>query len=423
MSDEHNHPESARPGIGRTLAICAVLLAAGAATLWLIFNTEPGAEREDAVRQTAMLVDVTRPESGAFRPVIQALGSVRPAQEVALRSRVSGEVTELSPHLVPGGFVKAGETLLRIEDADYRNTLLQRQSELEQAIAALELEQGRALQAEREYRELKADRGEELQPANLALVLREPQVRSAEAVVTAARAAEAQARLNLERTTLRAPFDAQVVSRTINLGSQISAGEALAQLVGLDEYWVEATVPLDKLRWLVFSDRDRAEHGEGGSPVLVHHRNAWPEDEVREGVLDQLVGQLEAGTRLARVLVVVKDPLSRQPANEGKPSLIIGAFVDTRIEGREITGALKLPREYIRQGDTVWLVREGALAIQPVDVVFQDATYAYIGEGLSAGDQVITTNLATVKEGIRLRLRTAGVSTGAGSGNDRVADS
>ncbi len=405
-SQEHHNPQVG--GLGRTLIVCAVLLAAGAAALWVIFNTEPGAEREDAVRQSAMGVDVTTPEAGTFRPVIQALGSVRPAQDVELRPRVSGEVVELSPHLAPGGFVKAGEVLLRIDAADYRNTLLQRQSELEQAIAALEQENGRALQAEREYRDLKADRGENLDPANLSLMLREPQRRAAEAQVNAARAAEAQARLDLERTEVRAPFDAQVVSRTVNLGSQVSSGETLAELVGLEAYWVEATVPLDQLRWLVFSDRDDETLGEGGSPVLIRHRTAWPEGQVREGTLDQLVGRLEAGTRLARVLVVVSDPLARQPENRDKPSLIIGAFVETRIEGREITGALKLPRELIRQGDTVWLVREGALAIQPVEVVFQDATHAYIGEGLAAGDQVITTNLATVKDGIRLRLRTAG---------------
>lgn len=406
MSDNTENRGSGGPGLGRTLLICAALLLVGAAGLFLIFNTEPEADRETAVRQSAMLVDVTTPESGTFRPVIEALGSVSPAQEVLLRPRVSGEVVELSPRLVPGGFVRAGEVLLRIDDADYRNVLLQRQSEREQAVAELELERGRKLQAEREYRELKADRGEALESDNLALALREPQLRAAEARVKAARAAEAQAQLDLERTVVRAPFDAQVVSRSVNLGSQVSTSETLAQLVGLEEYWVEATVPLDQLRWLVFSDREAADAG--GSPVLIRHRTAWPQGQVREGTLDQLVGQLEGGTRLARVLVVVPDPLARLPENEGLPSLIIGAFVETRIEGREISGALKLRRELIRQDDTVWLMREGALAIQPVEIVFQDAQFAYVGAGLAPGDQVVTTNLATVKDGIRLRLRTAG---------------
>jgi len=387
--------------LGRTLFVCAALLLVGGGLLWVIFSNQPVAERETAVRQSAMLVDVVAPEVGDFRPVIRALGTVRPAQEVALRPQVAGQVEWLSPRLVPGGFVKAGDPLVRIERADYQNTLLQRQSELEQAEAELELERGRREQAEREYRELQRDRNRELAPENLALVLRKPQLRSAQARVTAAQAALAQARLALDRTEVRAPFDAQVIDRNVNLGSQLTTGEPVASLVGLDEYWVEATVPLDRLRWMVFSGGDAA----GASPVLIRHEGAWPKNSYREGWLDQLVGELEGATRLARVLVVVEDPLAREPAHDGQPSLIIGAFVDTQIEGREISGAFKLPRNTLRQNDTVWLMRENLLVIQTVEVAFEDADYAYITDGLTATDRVVTTNLATVKEGLRLRLR------------------
>ncbi|MEJ2534570.1 MAG: HlyD family efflux transporter periplasmic adaptor subunit [Gammaproteobacteria bacterium] len=243
-------------------------------------------------------------------------------------------------------------------------------------------------------------------------MLREPQLKSAEARVRAARAAEAQARLDLERTVVRAPFDAQVLERTVNLGSQVAAGEPLAELVGVDRYWVEATVPLDKLRWLVFADGDTTD----GSTVLIRQRTAWPPGQVREGVLHKLVGELEGGTRLARVMIAIDDPLGRYADNVGQPPLIIGAFVETRMEGRELTGALKLARELVRKDDTVWLMRDGALAIQPVNVVFRDAVYAYIDDGLAASDQVVSTNLATVRDGLRLRLR-----TGGGSNRDAAA--
>ncbi|MEE4172727.1 MAG: efflux RND transporter periplasmic adaptor subunit [Xanthomonadales bacterium] len=389
---------------GKTLLLSAAIVLSGAALLWVIFNTEPTTEREDAVRQTAMPVDVITPETGTFRPTIEALGQVRPVQALELRPQVGGLIIELSPQLEPGNFVRAGDVLLRIEDADYRNLLLQRESELLQAQAELDIERGRQVQAEREYRELKRDRGEALSRDNLSLVLREPQLRSAEARVRAAQAAEAQARLNLERTVIRAPFDAQVLARSANLGSQVANGEPLAELAGIDRYWVEASVPLDMLRWLVFASDDGSE----GSLVRVRHRTAWGPDQFREGRLQKLVGELEGETRLARVLVAVDDPLARRPEHAEQPSLIIGAFVEAQIAGREIVGALKLPRALLRQNDTVWLMREGALAVQPVSVVFQDADAVYVDSGLKPGDQVVTTNLATVRDGIRLRLRSAG---------------
>jgi RND family efflux transporter MFP subunit len=385
-----------------TLVVCAALVVAGALLLLLIFNTEPVAERETAVRQTASLVDVVSPEAGSFRPQIEVLGVVRPAQSLDLRPRVSGAVEMLSPALQPGAFVSQGDVLLRIEDADYRNLLLQREGELQQARAELEIEQGRQEIAERDYRALQR----ELAADNRALVLRQPQLRSAEASVKAAEAAAGQAQLNLDRTVITAPFDAQVMERNVDLGSQVTPGDSLARLVGVERYWVEATVPLDRLRWLEFNDGAAADgQAAGGSPVEIRHRAAWGNQPLRRGYLDQLIGELDGGTRMARVLVVVDDPLGLEAPADALPPLIIGGFVEATIQGREIDAALRLPRDTVRQDDTVWLLRDGALAITPVDIVFQDAGHAYIAGGLAADDLVVTTNLTTVRNGLALRQR------------------
>jgi RND family efflux transporter MFP subunit len=378
-----------------TLLLCAALVAAGGIALWVIFNTEPEVRRESAVRETAMLVEVERVETGNFRPRIQAMGTVRPAREVILRPRINGEVKAIADAFVPGGEVAAGEVLLRIDDADYRVLLEQRESERQQALAELEIENGRQGIALRDYRQLNKD----LEPDNRALVLREPQLRSAEAAVRSATAAVEQARLDLERTTVRAPFHAQILTRDVNLGSQLSAGDALARLVGVETYWVETTLPLDRLRWLSFGD------GDGASPVTIRHRSAWPENEYRRGYLFRLIGELEGDTRMARVLIAVDDPLGRAT---GGPQLIIGSFVESLIEGRELRDVARVPRDLIRKGDTVWLMRDGRLAIQPVDIAFLDNDYAYVRAGLAADDRIVTTSLATVRDGIALRLKPEG---------------
>lgn len=389
-----------------TLLICAAIAAVGAAALVLIFSTEPTPQRETAVRQTAMLVDVTTPEAGTFRPVIEALGTVVPARDITLRPRVSGQVVEISEQFTPGGFVREGETLLRIEQADYTNALQQRQAELAQARADLEMEQGQAAKAKQDYESL----GRELPPERRALVLRLPQLHAAEAALQSAQAAVEQAELDLARTTIDAPFDAHVLTRQVNVGSQVSVGDALARLVGVDTYWVEATIPVDKLRWLDFADGDQGET----SSVQVRNRTAWPADVYREGYLYRLVGELEANTRLARVLVAVPDPLVRASNDPDTPRLIIGAFVESRIQGRPIENVVRLDRDYLRKDDTVWLMRDGKLAVEPVDVVFKDNRYAYVRGGLDAGDRVVTSSLATVKEGSSLR-------TSAAPGSDDVS--
>lgn len=382
-----------RSGLLKTVLVCAVLIAVGIALLFVIYNTEPTARRDGAVRQSASLVDVIRAERGNFRPTIEAMGTVRPAREIALSARVQGEIESLSDQFVPGGFVEAGEVLVTIDAEDYQVALEQSRSALEQAIAELEIERGERSAAEAEYRQF--DR--ELPPERRSLVLREPQGRSARARVDSARADVRQAELNIDRTTVEAPFDAHVLSRDVNLGSQVSPGASLGRLVGLDTYWIEATLPVRELQWLTLPEGDAP-----GSSVVVRNRNAWPEGATRSGSVFRLIGALEGQTRLARVLIAVENPLARD-TDEALPRLMLGEYVTSRIEGRELRNVVRLDRAYIREDDTVWLMVDGRLEIRPVNVVFEDDRYAYIDEGLSEEEDVVTTRLATVQEGLRLR--------------------
>ena len=363
----------------------------------LIFSTEPTATRGGATRQTAMLVDVTEVQRDTYRPVIQAVGTVVPSQDITLSPRVSGEIIERSPSFTPGGYVEKGDTLLQIDPADYRNTLQQRRSELNRALSDLKVEMGRQEAAMEEYRLY----GDTLSEQNRSLVLREPQLESVKASVQSARAAVEQAELNLQRTTIRAPFDAQILDRNVNVGSQVAPGDDLGRLVGVDSYWVEASVPLSKVRWLNFSE----DGGQRGSEVRVRNRTAWPEGEFRRGYLDQLVGALEGQTRMARVLVTVPDPRGYQSGSANRPSLMVGSFVEANMEGKELAEVVRLDRDYLREDETVWVMHDGKLQIREVDIVFQDARYAYISSGLQDGDQVITTNLSTVTEGAPVRTQ------------------
>ncbi|MEE4637114.1 MAG: efflux RND transporter periplasmic adaptor subunit [Wenzhouxiangella sp.] len=387
-------PKQSRGALGRTALICALLLAAGAATLFVIFNTEPTAQRDGAVRQSASLVDVTQGEFGSFRPVIAAMGTVRPAREIALSARVEGAILELHEAFVPGGFVEAGQQLVRIDEADYRVALQRSRTALEQALASLEIEQAERSAAAANYQRLER----ELPPEQRALVLREPQGRAARASVDAARADVEQAELNLSRTRVEAPFDAHVLTRDINLGSQVGPGTSLGRLVGLDTFWVEATVPVSRLPWLAIPDGDAA-----GSSAVIRNRTAWPANAARDGEVFRLISELEGATRLARILIAVDDPLARD-GDPAMPRLMLGEYVEARIEGREISDVVRLERQYIRADNTVWLMVDGSLVIRPVSVVFQDERYAYIDEGLAADDRVVTTRLATVREGLRLRV-------------------
>lgn len=388
-------PERGKAGPLKTVFVSLMIVLVGIALIWLIFKTEPTASRKDTARETAMLVDIQTVNRGRYTPTVEVMGQVVPAREITLGSRVGGEVIEQADAFTPGRRVEKGAELLRIDPADYEATLLQRRSELQQAKADLELEQGQQTVARQEFELL----GEDIEAVNDALILRKPQLEQAKARVAAAEAALQQARLDLARTRIRAPFPAQVLSREVTLGSQVSAGQSLGRLVGTGQYWVEATVPLSKLRWLTFD----ADPDSPGAPVNLHHDTVWPAGQTRDGRLAQLVGELDDNARMARVLITVDDPLALNQF-KGEPSLILGAFVRAEIEGRALDDVVRLERDRVRRNNTVWVMEDRKLAIREVEIAFRDDEYAFIRTGLESGDQVITNNLSSVVSGARLRL-------------------
>lgn len=376
----------------RTLLISAAILAAAGALVALIYLTEPAVEREAAVKRTAMLVEVTAPEQGSFQPTLVTLGQVRASQDIQLEPRVSGRVIEITDAFVPGRVVSAGEVLVRLDPADARNALAQRRSALRQAEAALSLEKGRQVVARVERDQISGA----LSADQESLILREPQLASAEASVEAARAAVRQAELELARAAVTAPFDALVVDRAASVGAEVSPGEALGQLIGVDRFWVELTLPVRQLKHLP------APGSALDAPVQIRDRAAWAPDEARAGRLDGVVRQLDAQTRLARLLAVIDDPLALSDQTTGPP-LMAGAWVEVQVPTAALDDVVRIPRGLLRKGDTVWTLDDGELRILDVTVVLEDATHAYLSGGLPADAAVVITDLATVRDGAPLR--------------------
>lgn len=385
------------------LITCAIILLTGVVVVYLIFNTEPTAQRSGATKKTAMLVDVEEVKAGDFRPSIEVTGMVEPTRDIMLNPRVGGEIIRRSDDFSPGSYVRKGQMLLQIDPSDYRNMLQQRKSELQQAKADLKIEQGRQEVARKDY----ALVGDSITRENKSLALREPQLESVRSTVQSAEAAVDNAQLALNRTTIKAPFNAQILSRNANIGSQVASGDNLGRMVGVDEYWIAATVPVSKLRWLTFP----GEKEEKGARVKIRNRTAWEEGVYRTGYLDKKVGTLEDQTRMARVLITVPDPLVYHTDTANVPDLMIGAFVQVKIQAKKISDVVRVNRDYIRQNETVWVMEDEKLRIRDVTIIFRDAKYAYITEGLEENARVVTTNLSTVVDGSKLRTTKSNTST------------
>lgn len=377
-----------------TLLVIGGIAATAAFLIFLINSSEPQAQRESATKKTSMLVDVQEVRRGNYNPRIGGLGTVEAAKDITLSPRVGGRVVEISDNFIPGGFIQEGEVLLRIDTADYENTVAQMESALARAQSELNVELGRQGVAKKEYKLL----NQSLRGENKSLVLREPQLAAVQANIKSAKAMLNQARLELERTSIVAPFDAHILSRNVNIGSEIDSDMELARLVGVHEYWVIVSIPVARLERIAFP-----ENGDQGAKVIIRNRTAWAENETREGHVIRLIGALDGQTRLARVLVSVQDPLALQ-TKKSEPRMLVGAIVQAEITGRGLENVFRINRDFLREGDRLWLKRDGTLTIADATVVFKDKDFAYISEGMKDGDMLVTSNLSTVAKGVGLRI-------------------
>ncbi len=386
--------------IFRVLMPLVVLAAGGAVAFWLM-ETSPQAKPHPQ-KHNATLVAVKPVDYGPRQTVISGMGTVTAARNVELKPQVSGEITELNRNLVPGSHFRQGETLLKIEPTDYRLAVRQLTTDVAKAESDLQLEQGNQIVAQKEYTLL----GETVSDVEKALMLRRPQLENLQATLEAAQVKLEQARIDLARTEIKAPFNAMVQSRAVDVGARASESTVLATLVGTDAYWVEVSVPVNQLRWIRIPQAD----GDQGALVRVYDPAAWGDGICRQGRVIRLEADLEEQGRMARLLVQVEDPLGLQPGNADQPRMLIGAYVRVEIEGQPVASAAAIEREFIRNGSRVWVMEDkGTLSIRPVEIAFRGLDRVLVTGGIEPGEQLVVTDLAAPVEG--MRLRTADTAT------------
>ncbi|HEX4938942.1 MAG TPA: efflux RND transporter periplasmic adaptor subunit [Candidatus Kapabacteria bacterium] len=378
-----------RFGLPLLVLVVAVLVT------WQLMSSSPKAARAHKEREARLVETIAVTQADTLVPV-QAWGEVKPARSITLKAQVSGIVKTLEAR-EPGTFFRQGDTLLQLDTTDYELALAQRRSELEQALANLEIEQGNQAVALSEYELL----GTQASAAEKKRMLRGPQLQSANAQVAAARAAVEEARTQLARTTVTAPFEAVLQERHVDVGSHVTISGNLLELVGAEAAWLEVAVPVTQLRWIRFPGA-----GSMGSTVKIFYDQVWAPQQMRTGRVIRLLSQLEENGRMARVLVQVEDPFARTDANRDQPRLMLGSFVRTEIEGIPVQQAVVIPRALLRENDTVWILKDGnTLEIRAVTVAYRDQENVFIAEGMRAGEQVISSALSTATDGMPVRVK------------------
>lgn len=317
------------------------------------FNQRPLQRPESTVQRiTVSVIPVAR--SGHVARVT-GYGEATPHYELSLATQVSGRIDNLSEAFEAGNRVAAGEVLVTLEDSSYREALASAQNTLASNQVALLEEERQGEQARLEWQSSGLD-GEPGSP----LVLRTPQLASAQAAVAQARASVEAASDNLQQTRIAAPFDALVTARNVAPGGYAQAGAELATLVSTDR--LEVSISLSAADWAQLPDASLLAAGQWPATLTnVENGEQWT------GYVLRARQHLDSSSRQRSLVIAVDQPFDRSPA------LLPGTFVEASVTGRDIDGLWKLPATALGQDGRVWYVADDdTLASFEAEPLFAD---------------------------------------------------
>jgi RND family efflux transporter MFP subunit len=355
---------------------------------------------EVALEIIPVSVRVTEVEQRSVGLVVGSQGKVQAAQTANLSAAVAGPVAWISSAMEAGGYVTEGETLLRLDASDYETMLARSEASVQQANA----ESGHA---SREY-----DRMKELAEQRLAS---QSQLQDAQrlAEVSIARLADAeanhrQAQLDLQRTEIKAPFNAIVETREVELGQYVNRAQSIAVLYGANE--VEVRVPL-AIRQLGYLDIPLGLQGElppEQAPAVTLTGTYGGAEHHWEGTLVRIEASIDPNSNTVQTIIRVSQPTATidwTSAEEIKAiPLPIGLYVHADIKGKTVDSLISLPRSVIRNNNQVLVVdAENKMYYREVNIFRLEEENVLISGGILPGERVCISPIQAVVDGMAVQ--------------------
>jgi RND family efflux transporter MFP subunit len=390
----------------RVTALLVLLLGGGACYALLVAKPKPEPEAMPEFVPPTVEVVMAAPASRSL--FVETQGTVHPRREIQLVSQVGGRVEEVSSRFAQGAFFAAGERLVKVEGVDYEFAIARAESQVAASEQLVAEEEGRALQAKREWRDLGTVQGN-------ALFLRKPQLASAKAALKASEADLSAARLDLSRTEISSPFNGRITEKFVDVGQFVALGTTVATIYDTDV--VEVRLPLTDRQVALLDlplnyQQEQAEEL-AGSPVVLRARFASKEWEWH-GEIVRTDAIIDISSRVVYAVAEVEKPFAML-AGSDRPPLSPGLFVHATIAGRELPDVSQLPRSALRTDGTVMLVgNDDRAQVRTVMVLRSDPTSVWV-QGLQKGERVIVREPTLVVSGMEVATSVITQQTGSES--------
>ncbi|TPK97980.1 MULTISPECIES: efflux RND transporter periplasmic adaptor subunit [unclassified Mesorhizobium] len=366
------------------LLLVAVLVAAGVAAMLKAYGRaapEPDVGKAAPAQAATLTVSVERVRSEAITSSVSATGTVAAWQEATIGAEESGlRLTEVL--VAEGDNVKAGDVIARLDDSLLKAQLAEQKAAVAQAQATLDSALSAAARADKllASNAVSAETAEEKATA----------VKTGKAGVEQAEAAADRLRAELDRTTIRAPFDGIVSSKPAVTGSIVQAGTELMKIIRDGRLEVGVLVP----------EKDLAAISVGQAANIVDASGR-----AFSGSVSSITETVNATTRLATVYVAVGEGSGLKPGMFARVTIETAASRRLTVAETALVWHDGKPAVFVIDG-------ESKVNARPVATGTRQNGRVAIESGLSEGDQVVVAGAGFLNDGNLVRVA-AGEATAA----------
>ncbi|MET3121543.1 membrane fusion protein (multidrug efflux system) [Oxalobacteraceae bacterium GrIS 2.11] len=361
-----------------TLLLASTIAFALSVSLSACNNAASKADKNATATETLQIApeDLTKLHSNAFASGPSITGAIQPEKKADLRAEISSVVLQVLKE--NGEKVKKGDLLVRLDDTSIRDSL---NSALESERAA-----SQALdQAQRQYERLKTLRSSGMASAQ-GVEDAEVKRNTNQSDLSAAKTRTVQARQQLQRTEIRAPFDGIISERKVSNGDTAQIGKELVKVIDPSSMRFEGQVSADSV-------------GQIKVGQTVNFRiNGYPGQSFN-GTVKRINPEANAITRQVEVLVSFAD---------NKLPLVSGLYAEGQIESGSIAALMVPDLAVVRNGDktSVWRVKDNAVHKVEIALGARDQRRGdfVVTGGLAEGDLILRSPSTTLKDGQKVDL-------------------
>jgi RND family efflux transporter MFP subunit len=373
------------------ILLCLLILAGGVFGMKKLKQMKKPPHKVEK-KEPALPVQVVRVQAKTVPVSISGYGEIVARTEVTLPAEVAGRITFAHQDLRAGAVIEKGEILYRINEQDFHLNLESAQDRLKTLVRDLEL-------ARKEYARIRDLYAKKKVGTESSVEKGEQAVNAMNNQIIQVKQSIEQAKLQLSRCVIRAPFTGRVTELFADKDEYVTPGKNLLTLT--DDSDLEIQVPLDSrdaLEWLHFQP-GREGSSWFGSLEKTGCTVTWTEKENLhvQGYLDRVI-RFDPRTRSLTVAIRL------QPKNSTDFPLVQGMFCRVDIAGRSLENVFALPRSAVSFEQTVYVVQENRLHTRKMQVARTEESTAFISGGLQEGEQIIVTRLENPLENSLIRI-------------------